>query len=89
MRFSRIFGLWILLATHGAVAAEPSSWKNFLEAKDRSQSDVLTDYSFAGYEHGERAIPDVQGTVFPVTNYGAVPDDAKSDEEAKIGRAHV
>jgi len=82
MRLSRIFGLWILLATHGAVAAEPGSWKNFLEARDRSQSDVLTDYSFAGYEHGEKAIPDVQGPVFSVTNYGAVPDDAKSDEEA-------
>ena len=61
---------------------EPEAWKQFVASKDRSQPDILTDYSYAGYEHGEKAIPDVAGPIFKVTDYGAVPDDANSDEEA-------
>lgn len=61
---------------------EPDAWKKFVAATDRSATDVLTDYSYAGYEHGEKAIPDVTGPVFKVTDYGAVPDDVNSDEEA-------
>ena len=51
MKFVQIPGLWILLGLSGAFAADPISWKSFLETKDRSQPDILTDYSFAGYEH--------------------------------------
>ena len=58
------------------------SLEGFSAATDRSPADVLTDYSYAGYEHGEKAIPDVAGPIFKVTDYGAVPDDANSDEEA-------
>jgi hypothetical protein len=61
---------------------ESAHWKSFLSAKDRSPAEILTDYSYAGYEHGEKGIPDVQGPVFKVTDYGAKADDAISDEDA-------
>jgi hypothetical protein len=61
---------------------ESAHWKAFQSATDRSSAEILTDYSFAGYEHGEKAIPDVQGPVFKVTDYGAKADDAISDEDA-------
>lgn len=63
-------------------AKESAHWKSFQSASDRSPAEILTDYSYAGYEHGEKGIPDVQGPVFKVTDYGAVADDAISDEDA-------
>jgi len=63
-------------------AKESAHWKSFQSATDRSPAGILTDYSYAGYEHGEKGIPDVQGPVFKVTDYGAIPDDAISDEDA-------
>ena len=87
MSFGRKIGCWLLLAWGWISPAwsedqEPEAWKRFVASKDRSQTDILTDYSYAGYEHGEKAIPDVAGPVFKVADYGAVPDDANSDEEA-------
>ena len=61
---------------------ESTHWKAFQSATDRSPANILTDYSFAGYEHGEKAIPDVQGPVFKVTDYGAIAGDSISDEDA-------
>jgi hypothetical protein len=61
---------------------ESAHWKSFQSAIDRSPAEILTDYSYAGYEHGEKWIPDVQGPVFKVTDYGAKADDAVSDEDA-------
>ncbi len=45
----------------------------------------LPDFSYAGYNHGESAPPEADGWGFKVYNvcdYGAVPDDGKSDREA-------
>ncbi len=42
----------------------------------------LPDYSYAGYDFGESAIPDVRGPIFDVTLYGAVPDDGRPDRAA-------
>ena len=61
---------------------ESAHWKSFQSSTDRSPAEILTDYSYAGYEHGEKAIPDVQGPVFKVTDYGAIADDSISDEDA-------
>ena len=61
---------------------ESAHWKAFQSTTDRSPAEILTDYSYAGYEHGEKAIPDVPGPVFQVTDYGAIADDAISDEDA-------
>jgi hypothetical protein len=76
----------LVLAGLGSLpAAEPvtsAHWTAFKDATDRSGETVLTDYSYAGYARGEKAIPDVAGPVFSVSDFGAVPDDGVSDEAA-------
>lgn len=42
----------------------------------------LPDYSYAGYHRSEQAIPRVEGPVFNIIDYGAKPDDGKSDRAA-------
>ena len=50
-----------------------------------SSENILLDFSYAGYKHGETAPADVYSLgykVYDVTDYGAIPDDGKSDREA-------
>lgn len=57
-------------------------WDGFLEEKGKG---LLLDYSYAGYNHGETAPADVWSLgykVYDVTDFGAVPDDGKSDRDA-------
>ena len=57
-------------------------WNDFVS--DNS-SNVLLDYSYAGYNHGESAPSDVASlgyTTYDVTAYGAIPNDGKSDRDA-------
>lgn len=59
-----------------------TAWKEFVAG---SENNVLLDFSYAGYMHGEVAPPDVYSLgyqVFNVMDYGAVPNDDKSDREA-------
>ncbi len=59
-----------------------TAWKEFVAG---SENNVLLDFSYAGYMHGEVAPPDVYSLgyqVYNVMDYGAVPDDDKSDREA-------
>lgn len=58
------------------------AWQAFYTG---SEENVLLDFSYAGCMHGETAPPDVYSlgyTVFNVCDYGAVPDDGKSDRQA-------
>lgn len=58
------------------------AWTDFLA---RNEQNVLLDFSYAGYEHGEIAPPDVWTLgykVYNVTDYGAIPNDGKSDRAA-------
>ncbi|HLD54247.1 MAG TPA: DUF4955 domain-containing protein [Sediminibacterium sp.] len=50
-------------------------------AKNPSAS-ILPNFSYVGYHHGEKAIPDVKAKVFDVTKFGAIPNDAISDKQA-------
>ena len=50
--------------------------------KDKKQS-VLPDFSYAGYQCGEKSIPTIKGyKVFNVLNFGARPNDDESDQDA-------
>ncbi len=65
-------------------AASCQAWKNFVL---KNSDNVLLDFSYAGYKHGEVAPPDVNTLgykVYDITDYGAVPNDGKSDREALI-----
>ena len=61
---------------------ESKFWLQFKDATDRSSSDIIPDFSYAGYENSEKPVPDVAGPVFKVTDFGAIPDDLISDEQA-------
>lgn len=54
----------------------------FTEFKTQSSTNILPDFSFAGYHHGEKRIPRVNFPVFDVTAYGAIADDTVSDKTA-------
>ncbi len=55
-------------------------WNKFVAG---AADNVLLDFSYAGYNHGETAPAEASGyTVYDITDYGAVPDDDKSDRAA-------
>ena len=56
-------------------------WKDFVDAKRTGAEPILPDFSYAGYHYSTRPIPDVQGPVFRVTDYGATPNDERHDDE--------
>ena len=61
-----------------------TAWNEFVHKKS---SNVLLDFSYAGYKHGEETPPDVSTlgyTVYNVKDYGAIPDDNISDRAALL-----
>lgn len=73
-----MFGLMLLVALKGH--SEVSDvWKTFSQDCKNGKTSVIPDYSWAGYKYGACAIPDVSSTIFDVTDYGAFPNDGKSD----------
>jgi hypothetical protein len=66
-------------------AQNPSSlFSNYKTARQNGSEPFLPDFSYAGYQHGETAIPDVSYKIFDVTDtlYGAIPGDNNSDKKA-------
>lgn len=62
-----------------------SSCKEFNDWKAGNDENLLLDFSYAGYMRGEIAPPeaDMLGyKVYNVTDYGAIPNDGKSDRDA-------
>ncbi len=58
---------------------QPKILKDFIENGSES---ILPDFSYAGYAYGEKPIPDFDGNVFNVLDYGAVPNDQVDDTRA-------
>ena len=61
--------------------------KTWTEFEQDEKNNVLLDYSYAGYMHGEVTPPDTYSlgyTVYDITDYGAVANDGQSDREALI-----
>lgn len=63
------------------------AWTEF---KKKSENNVLLDFSYAGYKHGEVAPPEASEFIakgyklYDISNYGAIANDGKSDREAFI-----
>ncbi len=60
------------------------AWQAFYT---HSEDNILLDFSFAGYKHGEVGPPDVSSLgydTFNVLDYGAIANDGKSDRAAFI-----
>ncbi|MBO9619881.1 MAG: DUF4955 domain-containing protein [Niabella sp.] len=74
-----------LLACSSAVQswAQTTPSVLFEQYKSARQQSMLPDFSYAGYQCGEKAIPDIRNyKVFNVVDYGAKPDDDISDRKA-------
>jgi hypothetical protein len=65
-----------------ASAQTTPAWENFVEQSRQGKATDIPDYSWAGYERGEKAIPVAAGKRFDVTDYGAKPDDLVDDRDA-------
>lgn len=74
-----VMAIVIVLATGFAGAKVSEVWNTYSNAYASGRTSALPDYSFAGYKYGTAAIPDVTWKVFDVTDYGAQPNDGKSD----------
>ncbi len=57
----------------------PEILKDFIENGSES---ILPDFSYAGYAYGEKKVPIAEGTVFDVTEFGAIANDEKDDTKA-------
>lgn len=77
---------WIIglsgLAAVVAGAEVSGVWNTFSNDWKNGKASVIPDYSWAGYKYGAEAIPDVSWKTFNVTDYGAKPNDDKSDYDA-------
>ena len=74
--------LILFLLPLASAQIRPNIWKKFIGEPTPVGTPELIDYSYAGYKNGEVAIPETFALpVFNVTDYGAVPDDDKSDTE--------
>ena len=91
-----IIGLTLLFASAHPLIAETaqvaedtpckmcSAWTQYEKARKNNTRPSLADYSYVGYECGDKPLPQIKGPVFKVTDYGANPDDGKSDKAAII-----
>ena len=59
-----------------------STYRQFVEARENGTEPILPDFSYAGYHHFSKPVPDVTHTIYDVTSYGAIPDDDQSDQAA-------
>ncbi len=72
-------------------------WKKFIGQSVPDGTPDIIDYSYAGYQNGREEIPEASGRIVDVTDFGAVPNDNRSDtqairdalEEASSGNAIV
>ena len=75
--------LIIFLLPYASAQLTPNIWKKFIGEPVPAGTPDLIDFSYAGYKNGEEAIPeDFSLPIFDVTNYGAIPNDGKSDTQA-------
>ena len=65
-------------------AQEATIWKKFTGEINNPNIPKLFDYSYAGYKLGEKEIPKKHKhlTVFNVVDFGAIPNDTISDQDA-------
>jgi monomeric isocitrate dehydrogenase len=66
-------------------AQNSAVWENYKSAKEKGTEAILPDFSYAGYKYSEEAIPFINHyKVFDITEFGAAPNDQKSDKAALI-----
>ncbi|KHJ38717.1 development-specific protein S [Pedobacter glucosidilyticus] len=79
MKLRVLLGLMLCYCVNVLAQTETTS---FTEFKNNASTNILPDFSYAGYHHGEIRIPRVSFPIFDVTTYGAIADDTVSDKTA-------
>ena len=77
----------LLILSLSVIAQTPELWNNYLSKPIRGKGSTIANYSYAGYHYCEKALPNVSTTTytyFNVTDFGAIPNDEKSDRDAAI-----
>lgn len=71
-----------LLGSTSVFSQKSRLWDDFVAAQKNGREAILPDFSYAGYHHGEKGIPTVDYKLFNVVDFGANPNDKKSDRKA-------
>ena len=58
------------------------TYQKFVRAKEKGTEPIVPDFSYSGYHYFSKPVPDVTHPIFDVTTYGAIPNDALSDQSA-------
>lgn len=77
-----VLSLFLLGPILIATAQESKLWQEYAKDHEAGKQTELPDFSYAGYHFGEVAIPEVDHKIFDVTDFGAKPNDQKSDRAA-------
>lgn len=83
-QYIRIVTMDVKLLTTKFDASFCTAWNEFV---NKDPKNVLLDFSYAGYKHGEVAPPDVSTLsykTYNIADYGAIPNDGISDRAAFI-----
>ena len=84
---ARTAGTLLLGLASTSAHSEESLFEAYLRSLSQGEKSVLPDYSHAGYHRSEKPIPETSRTshrFFDVTDFGAIPDDGKSDRDATV-----
>ena len=87
MSLNKFFGLILIIVFLTQTGTTQDSamtpvFQQFVEAKKNGTEPILPDFSYSGYHRGDKPIPAVEGPLFDITEYGAIPDDGISDKDA-------
>ncbi|MCW3806647.1 DUF4955 domain-containing protein [Plebeiibacterium marinum] len=80
--FKVLFVLFVFTMYPKGYAQNSQLWDDYQRDYKNGKPSELPNFSFAGYHHSEKGIPDVNYNLYDVTKYGAVANDDKSDKEA-------
>lgn len=80
--FAFVLSNWGLALASQPIQTDCTIWNKFVETQKTGKECLLLDFSFAGYKHGEVDIPNVKHKIFNVCDFGAIPNDNKSDRTA-------
>ena len=82
MRLKAFILLLFLIASFSCKAQESQLWIDFINSKKENKTPILPDFSYVGYKYSEEEIPHVNYKIFNVQDFGAIPNDGKSDKAA-------
>ncbi|MDD2799573.1 MAG: DUF4955 domain-containing protein [Bacteroidales bacterium] len=80
--FFVLFISYFVLLSCYSQSPKKSIFETYKQQYQLGQSTIIPDFSYVGYEYGEKAIPNVNYKIFKVTDFGAIPNDSISDKEA-------